>query len=244
VLGKLGDAEKGENLLMHRVISVYGRKIFSVALIFNALLTITCVAGLLRGVYADNWKPYTPFLIDGNVLWVIIALALVNVFPAAYFGKVHTGRLWFHHYVYGFFVLCASIVWVVFFTSVSIVSLFLVNTGNVAVNVGRFFILGGLALVLDDLPDVSSFSMRSLKWLKSKACQAGKVLHAAQIVIGIAALYALIAIVLSVFQNPNWVTPANFILIGSVLVTVLTSFLAVKLKTWLNLKLDEDSPSH
>lgn len=224
---------------MHRVISVYGRKIFSVTLIFNALLTVVCVLGLLRGFYIDNWKPFAPFLVNGNFLWVIVALAIINIFPAAYFGKVHTGRLWFHHYVYGFIVLFSSIAWVVFFTSVSLVNLFLVNTANVGVNVGRFFFLSGLALVLDDLPDVHRISMHSLRWLKSKACEARQVLHATQIVLTAVAIYVLVAVIFSVSRNPNWVTSANFILIGSVLVSIFASFLTIKLKTWLNLELDD-----
>ncbi len=224
---------------MHRVVSVYGRKILSVSLIFNALLTVACLIGLLRGVYIDHWKPYAPFLIDGNFLWAILALAVINIFPAAYFGKVHTGRLWFHHYVYGFVVLFSSISWVVLFTSVSLLSLFLVNTANVGVNVGRFFFLSGLALVLDDLPDVHTFSWRSLRWLKSKAFSVRKLLHATQLTLTALAAYVLVAVLMSVSNNPNWVTPANFILIGSTIVTILTSLLAIRLKTWLNLKLDD-----
>ena len=140
---------------MHRVISVYGRKIFSVTLIFNALLTISCAVGILAGFYRSypHWKPFSPYLADGNIYWLAIAAAVLNIFPSAYVGKVHTGRLWFHHYVYGFFVLLASAVWVVFFTPVSLLNLFFVSTTNISVNVGRFFFIGGLTLVLDDLPD-------------------------------------------------------------------------------------------
>ncbi len=225
---------------MHRVISVYGRKIFSVSLIFNALLTIVCILGLLRGFYVDNWKPYAPFLVSGNFLWAIVALAVINIFPAAYIGKVHTGRLWFHHYFYGLIVLFISIAWVVLFTSVSLGNLFLVNTANIGVNIGRFLFLSGFALVLDDLPDVHRVSMHSLRWLKSKACEARRVIHATQITLTLLNIYVLAAIVLSVSKNPNWVTPANFILIGSTFVSILASFLTLKLKTWLRLQLDDE----
>jgi hypothetical protein len=229
---------------MHRVISVYGRKIFSVSLIFNALLTVICILGLLRGFYVDNWKPYTPFLVNGNFLWAIVALAVINIFPAAYIGKVHTGRLWFHHYVYGFAVLFTSITWVALFTSISLTNLFLVNTANVSVNVGRFLFLSGLALVLDDLPDVHRVSMHSLRWLKSKAYEARKIIYAAQAILTALVIYVLAAVILSVSQNPNWVTPANFILIGSTLVSILASFLTLKLKTWLKLETNNNEPKH
>jgi hypothetical protein len=223
---------------MHRIISVYGRKILSVALLFNALLTLSYAIGILSGFYAvfPLWKPFTPFLLDGNLFWLIIAAAIINIFPAAHFGQVHTGRLWFHHYVYGFFVMLCSMLWIVFFSSVSILNIFFVYSTDIAVNVGRFFFIGGLTLVLDDLPDVHSFADRGVQWLKGKAAQAGKAIHTVQLIMGFVAAYFVVAISLSMSQNPDWVTPANFILIGSLLVTALTSFFGgVKRKVWLNL---------
>jgi hypothetical protein len=223
---------------MHRVISVYGRKIFSVALIFNALLTITFAVGLLWGFYVENWKLFPPYLIDGNLFWLIIAAAVINIFPAAYMGRVHTGRLWFHHYVYGFFVLISSIVWLVLFTSFSLLTVFFINTTNFSVNLGRFFFLGGLALVLDDLPDVHKVTWRSLRWLKSKANQIKEIMHAIQLIMGVVALSFLVLVSLSISQKPQWITPANSIQIGTLLVTAFTSFGSVKLKVWLNLEPD------
>ncbi len=223
---------------MHRVVSVYGRKIFSVALIFNALLTISCAIGILAGFYAayPNWKPFEPYLIDGNLFWVIVVAAVINIFPAAYFGKVHTGRLWFHHYVYGFFVVLSSAAWVILFTSVSLVSLFLINSTNITVNVGRFFMLSGMALVIDDLPDVSKFTMRCVKWLKAKAYQGRKIMHALQVAIGFLTGYFAVAVSLSIFEHPEWVTPANSILIGTLFVTAITSFGSAARKVWLKLE--------
>jgi len=217
---------------MHRVISIYGRKIFSVALIFNALLTISCAIGLLWGFYVEHWTLYAPFLADGNLFWIAIAAAVINIFPAASVGKVHTGRLWFHHYVYGLFVLFLSLAWIVIFTSVSLLTLFFLNTSNLAVNVGRFLFLGGLTLLLDDLPDVHAITFKGLKWLKSRAHEAKEILHAAQIVLGVATLYLLITVTLSIATTPSWVTAANFIQMGTLLVTALTCFASVKRRTW------------
>jgi hypothetical protein len=234
---------EGENSLMHRIVSVYGRKVTSVALIFNALLTISCAIGLLWGFYVEHWVLYPPFLPNGNLYWIAIAAALINLFPAAHIGKVHTGRLWFHHYVYGFFVLISSIAWVVFFTSVSLLSLFFINTTNVAVNVGRFFILGGLTLVLDDLPDVHTFTFRGLQWMKVKAHQARKFLTAAQLTLGIATLFLFAAVSLSIATDPQWLTLANCIQMGTLLVTALTCFTSIKRKTWFKLHL-KHQPFH
>ena len=133
----------------------YVKKIFSLTLILNAFITLTAIAGILYGFYFawPGWKPYTPWLISGNLFLVAAIAALINIFPSASIGRaLHTGRLWFHHYVYGFFVLVFSTIYVMAFTSVSLVSLFLVNTGNIEINTGRFFVLTGATLFLDDLP--------------------------------------------------------------------------------------------
>ena len=217
---------------MHRVISVYGRKIFSVTLIFNALLTISCTAGLLWGFYAEHWTLYPPYLINGNLIWFAVAAAVVNIFPAASLGKVHTGRLWFHHYVYGFFVLLLSSAWVVLFTSASLLTMFFLNTSDLAINAGRFFFLGGLTLVLDDLPDVHSVTFRGLRWLKAKAHEARSILQAAQFVLGFATLYLFITVSLSIATKLQWITAENFVQMGTLIVTSLTCFVSVRKKIW------------
>jgi hypothetical protein len=222
---------------MHRVFSVYGRKILSVSLLFNALLTITCAVSILSGFYAAYplWKPFTPFLLDGNLFWIVIAGAIINIFPAAHVGKVHTGRLWFHHYVYGFAVMACSVAWIAFFSSVSLLNIFFVYSTDVAVNIGRFFFIGGLTLVLDDLPDVHRFTDRGVQWLKCKAHQAREIIHAVQLIMGLVAVYFVIAISLSILQDLEQLTLANAILIGTLLFTALTSFSGVGRKVWFSL---------
>jgi hypothetical protein len=230
---------------MHRVISVYGRKIFSVYLIFNALVTISCAVGILSGYYASypNWQPFAPYVHNGALFWLLIIAAIVNIFPAASVGKVHTGRLWFHHYVYGFFVMFLSGVWIVVGTSVSLLNVFFINSTNLSVNVGRFFMLGGLSLVLDDLPDVHQVTFRWVQWLKAKACQARRFLHIVQLAMGFVGLYFAAAIIMFVVDNPQWITAANLVLIETLVVTVFTSFGSATRKIWLNLKTEhEDSP--
>ena len=118
------------------------KKIFSLALIFNALITLAVVAGILFGFYKSYpyWHPFAPYLLDGNLFWLAMAAAVINIFPSACIGRaLHTGRFLFHHYVYGFLVLLSSSAFVVLFTSVSLISLFLITSSNLAVNVGRFF---------------------------------------------------------------------------------------------------------
>jgi hypothetical protein len=216
------------------------KKIFSLALILNALITVGGVVGILNGFYGafPFWKPYEPYVIDGNLFWLSIVAALVNIFPSASIGRaLHTGRFLFHHYIYGFFVLLSSSAFIVMFTSVSLFSLFLVDSTSIAVNSGRFFVLAGLALVLDDLPDVSKNIEPFLNWLKSKAYRGRKVLFALQLLSGGICLYLSLAIAIFTVQNPQRVL-SDSILIGSLLITSLTSLALVKKKAWLKITVD------
>jgi hypothetical protein len=217
---------------MHRIISVYGRKFLSIALIFNALLTITYAVGLLYGFYVEHWTLYPPFLINGNLFWLVIAAAVLNIFPAAYVGKVHTGRLWFHHYVYGIFVIILSVIWIIFGTPFSILTVFFINTTDLSANVGRFFFLGGLTLLLDDLPDVHQVTFRGLQWLKCKAHQARRFLNAVQLILGVATFFIFLTVCLSIATKPQWITPANLIQMGTLLITAFSCFASVKGKIW------------
>jgi hypothetical protein len=215
------------------------KKIFSVSLLFNALLTIACTISILASFYwiFPNWKPFYPFLITGNIFWFAIIAAVINIFPSASIGRtLHTGRFLFHHYIYGALVLIVSAIYVIIFTPVSLFNIFLVNNTTVAVNVGRFFILGGGALLLDDLPDVHERVESALNWLKAKAGQGGGIISAVQLVTGSVSLYLFVAVCFAMFQNPQSVTVANLLLVGTVFVTGATSFIFVKRRVWQKIK--------
>ena len=218
-------------------VGVILKKMFSLALIFNALMTIVGVAGIIFGYYMayPYWQPYAPWLLNGNLFWLAIAAAIINIFPSAAIGRaLHTGRFLFHHYVYGFIVLLFSSMFVLLFTSVSLISLFLVTSTDLAINVGRFFILAGVALLLDDLPDVSERIESCLNWVKSRACKARRTLHALQLFTGIISLYILASILIWTTQNPTRIFFNSF-LIGTLLATTVTSFACVKRKAWLKI---------
>ena len=214
------------------------KKTFSVTLVFNALLSIGCAMGILSGFYwrYHNWQPFSPYLVSASLFWVLIAAAVINIFPSAGLGRsLHTGRLFFHHYFYGFLVLLVSGAYVIFFTPVSLFSIFFINDTSVAVNVGRVFLLGGSALVLDDLPDVHGKIDSSLNWLKTKAGQGGKIISALQLVTGAVSLYLFAAIAFAINQNPSHLTVANLIVLVSAFITGITSFVFVKRKVWLKI---------
>lgn len=213
------------------------KKIYSIALILNALITVASVAGILSGFYISYpyWRPYAPFLIDGNLFWIAIAAGVINIFPSAAIGRaLHTGRFLFHHYVYGFFVLLSTSACVTAFTSISLPSLFFVESYNVGVNAGRVFFLAGLALFLDDLPDVSKRVESGLNRIKKKAYRIRKSLHILQFVTGVFALYCCLSILLSTIVDSSRALPNSFV-IGSLLVTSITSFVCLKRKAWLKI---------
>jgi hypothetical protein len=213
------------------------KKTFSLTLILNSMITLAAVVGILYGFYHawPYWKPYSPYLINGNIFLLAGAAALINIFPSASIGRcLHTGRLLFHHYIYGFFVLLASSVFVIGFTSVSLLNLFFVNSSNIAVNTGRFFVLTGLTLLLDDLPDVSKRVEYALNRLKSRAYQARKVIHGVQLVTGLVTFYVFLTIVLSSIEHFS-LTISNFLTMSTLLITSLTCLAFFKRKTWLKI---------
>jgi hypothetical protein len=214
------------------------KKTFSVTLVFNALLSIGCAMGILSGFYwrYHNWQPFSPYLVSASLFWVLIAAAVINIFPSAGLGRsLHTGRLFFHHYFYGFIVLLSSAAYVIFFTPVSLFNIFFINDTSVPVNVGRVFLLGGGALVLDDLPDVHGRIDSFLNWLKTKAGQAGKLISALQLVTGAVSLYLFVAIALAMNHDPSHLTVANLIVLVSAFITSITSFIFVRRKVWLKI---------
>ncbi len=221
---------------MGTIVDIYGKKVFSLSLIFNSLLTVVFALGLLASYYAyfPEWTPYPPFIFDGRLFWFLIPAALFNIFPCVHIGKVHTGRLWFHHYFYGFLVIIVAFVAAALLLPTGLQSLFIIYTTDAGVNAGRFLIVGGITLVLDDLADVSEKMLSGLRFIKTRAQRNGRTLHHLQLIMGFVALYFLLAISLFLTQNPDQVTLANSVLIGSLAITTITSFANFKRKIWLN----------
>jgi hypothetical protein len=215
------------------------KKIFSVTLVFNALVSIGCAAGILSGYYwrYQNWQPFAPYLVSASLFWVLIATAVINIFPSAGLGRsLHTGRLLFHHYFYGFLVIIFSSIYIIFFTPVSLLNIFFVNNTSIQVNVGRVFLLGGLALVLDDLPDVHGKIESSLNKLKAKTGQHGQLVSIVHIVTGAVTFYIFVAMTLAMIQSSSYFTIANLIVLVSAFITGVTSFIFIKRSVWLKIK--------
>jgi len=73
-----------------------------------------------------------------------------------------------------------------------------------------------------------------LNWVKTKACQARRVLHVLQIVTGLVSLYLLVSILITTTLNPEGIVN-NIFLISSLTITVITSLAFVKRKAWLKI---------
>lgn len=220
---------------------IIAKKVFSVSLLFNALLTIACAASVLGGVYwyYAPWKPFEPYIIDGAVFWFAIAAAVLSLYPSAMLGrKLHTGRFLFHHYFYGLVVIGCAAVYVVLFTPASIFTIFIVFNESVEVNLGKFFLLGGFALLLDDLPDVSMRIEGHLNWLKDKARRIPRLMGIAQAITGAGALYLSLSLLWGIINVPQWVTLANFITCFSTLITAIVSFVFIKRRFWHKMELN------
>jgi hypothetical protein len=221
-------------------VRVITKKIFSLSLILNSLITLAAVSQILFNSYRSfpYWQAYSPYLVNGSVFFLVIIAALLNIYPSASIGRtLHTGRLLFHHYVYGFLVLIFSSFFVIAFTSVSLLNLFLVYNEGVMVNAGKFLFLGGLTLLLDDLPDVSKRIDSTLNTLKSKAYQGRNALHYLQMITGLVSFYVFLAVTLWGIQHTE-LAFAAFLTSGTFLITGLTSFSCVKRKAWLKIKPD------
>jgi hypothetical protein len=98
------------------------------------------VVGVLQGFYSARyyWKPYPPYLIDGSFFWFAVLATMFNIYFAVRIGRVKTGRLWFHHYVYGFVLFVLSCALLLLFGSISFFGICAGNRDSFAVNAGRF----------------------------------------------------------------------------------------------------------
>jgi hypothetical protein len=207
------------------------KKLVSLSLIFNALLTISYALGILGGFYwfFKDWQPFYPFIVNGNIFWLVIFAATLNIVPSARLGRnLKTGRLLFHHYFYGALVLILAVFFVFAFSGISLLTLFLIENSSVPVNAARFFILGGLTLILDDLPDTSRLAEKAIQVAKIKTHQIQIFTSAARFILGLVSFYVLFAVSLAMYQNPQWVTLANFILLGTFFITAVSAMVFAK----------------
>ena len=186
------------------------RKALSLALMFNSVVSLVYAAEMLASVYMSRygWRPYSPYLIDGSVLWMAILAALLNIVPAKLIGKVDIRRILFHHYVYGFLASSISLLLIAFFAPACLFYLLMPSLGfqtislqTVPVHAGLFFVYGGLTLVIDDIGDVSLRFADLLERLSMKARKSSRALQSVHLSSSLMSIYILMCGFLWFLQN-------------------------------------------
>mgnify|MGYP000200344254 CR=1 FL=1 len=217
---------------MSGTLAALGKKTLGLALIFNSLMSLTSALNILSGFYAARpwWKPFSPYLVDGSLFWVVVPVSILNLVPAKVLGEVRLRRILFHHYIYGLFVFLISAASAWLFTllspSWSPLNVSYGGLSGLMPYVESFFIYGGLTLFLDDLSDVSPRVKRLLKEMGRRAVRFGKPLKAFHVICSLTSLYVSLSIGLWFCQN-LWVNSWSIgamsyvVLMASILVTSL-----------------------
>jgi len=233
---------------MSEILAAIGRKVLSLTLIFNSIISLISAANMLASFYMNGcgWRPFSPYLIEGSLFWFVILTSLMNIVPAKIVGKVNIKRILFHHYVYGFLVSSISLLSMVLFAPAYLLVLLTPSLGfqtsglqTIPLYASFFFVYGGLTLVIDDINDVSLRVRRSLDKLKMRICKSGKMLQTMHLCSSLVSIYIVICSLLWYFENIFWIknSPllniAHIIFMLNLLVTSLWGLKAVKEKLWL-----------
>jgi len=232
---------------MSKILAKLGRKSLSLALIFNSLISLAAVVNILVVSYltTGGLRPYSPYLLDGSLFLLVIATAVLNILPAKLVGKVDLGRIWFHHFVYGFLASSISLTLIAIFAPAYILvflvpSLGFQTTGlqTVMIYSDLFFVYGGLTLMIDDIRDVSARLGRTLDKIKLWAYKSNKTLQKVHLISSLATVYVALSVCAWFTENvllkemwSIWDFSTIFVA-ASLLVTGLWGLKAVKAKYW------------
>jgi hypothetical protein len=227
---------------MSKTLAKLGRKTLSLALIFNSIVSLTSAANILAIFYLNwqAWRPYSPYLLDGSLFWIVVVTAALNIVPAKLIGKVEIERILFHHYVYGFLTSSISLTLMAVFAPAYIFALLTPSLGGQTIGFYSclFFVYGGLTLTIDDLHDVSLRLDRALDRLRLWVCKSGATLHRVHLVSSLVTVYTAISICAWFLENSlsNEIWSLwdvfNMVLVISLLITGLCGLKAVKAKCW------------
>ncbi len=224
---------------------VFGKKILSLALMLTCLIALISVENTLLGYYrARPWRqPYSPYLLDGSLLWFAMLTAVLNIFPSRMIGKVRIGRVFFHHYVYGFLTMVISTLFIAFLIRDSVVPLFTLptvgsNFQTITLYTEFFFMFGGPTLLLDDLPDMSMTVNRALNQMMEKVRNSAAVVQSVHLGSSLITLYVSLAVFswfiegyVSMSQRPLW-SLSYLIFMVSLLINSVWGIIATKKQIW------------
>ena len=216
-------------------------------MVFNSIVSLVYAAEMLVSLYIgpNDWRPYSPYLIDGSFLWLAILAAVLNIFPAKLIGKVNIRRILFHHYVYGFLASSVSLFLIAFFAPASLFLLLMPSLGFQTISfqafpvyAGLFLVYGGLTLVIDDIGDVSLWFAGLLDRLERMARKSGRALQTLHLFSALMSIYILICGVLWCLEKsvqlgsfPPWGL-YHMVFLSSLLVTSVSGLKAVEDGLW------------
>jgi hypothetical protein len=233
--------------VMSGIMAKLGRKTLSLGLIFNSVVSLAPVANILVAFYLSTgeWRPYSPYLIDGSLFWLVIVTAVLNIVPAKLVGRVDFRRVLFHHYVYGFLASSISLMLMAVFAPAYIFVFLMPSLGfqttglqMVMVYSGLFFVYGGLTLMIDDIHDVSLRLGRALDRLKIWAYKSSKTLQKVHLISSLVTVYTAMSVCAWFLEN-NILTEAwslwdvsSMVFAASLLITGFWGLKAIKAKYW------------
>ncbi len=181
------------------------RKLLSLTLIFNSVITIISTASILLSSYIGicDWSSFAPYLLDRSLLLFPFLASAMNLLPAKMLGKVNIKRILFHHYVYGLLVssmpLFLTMTFAPAYTLILLIPWLGLRMGIFEIfpaYAGSFFVYGGLTLIIDDFHDISASMSRSLNKIRSFLQRFGKILRAAHLFSSLVSMYTMVCGVL------------------------------------------------
>jgi len=187
-----------------------GRKILCLAIIFNSIISMLLAGDILYIFYVNGltWRPYSPYLLDGSLLWFVVIASFLNIVSAKILGNVELKRIKFHHYFYGFVASSISFIFIAIFAPAYLFTLLMpilisdtYSHAAMPISAAFLFVYGGMALMIDDIQDVSLRLKRALQSLKRRIQRFGRTLETFHLCCSVASTYVTVSIILWTFAN-------------------------------------------
>jgi len=206
-----------------------GTRTVSLSIIFISLLGIFYSIGLLARVYANNWQVFGPYLLNGNLFWLLIFASALNILLATKITQIKTSL----NFLYGIIIAASAAGLLLVFTPLSVFSIFTANTTDLMINIGRFFLISGFALFLLEIPSMLKMIGLNRELGQSDFKFGSKLFFPLQLATIFISFYMTFAVIAFIVQNPTSDTLANSVLAVTILFTGLIPLVATVFKTWL-----------
>ncbi len=188
--------------MLKKTLIALGKKVLSLALIFNFVVSLISSLSVLYSQYWGIFREdlYKPYLVDSSLFWFIVLTSILNIIPARMLGKVNIRRILFHHYVYGFLSILIYIVLSILFS--------LLHTSNFIAfqyqDSQPFMVLllyWGITLIIDDMPDVSPKILHILNRIKKEVHKINGLIMKIHLISSFVSIYVAICTFLWYFEN-------------------------------------------